>query len=95
MPTPLPQKFAFLKQHRSYCRNDYQSERQVNARKRSLERLADAWSSHNVQDVQELLDLFTDDCIYEHAAISTVNAGREGPARFRGGLLRCRAGLPA
>jgi steroid delta-isomerase-like uncharacterized protein len=49
---------------------------------------AAAWSSHNTE---ELLTLFTDDCVYEDVTFGVVNRGKEELRAFADGVF---AGVP-
>ncbi len=51
---------------------------------KTLEAWAAAWSSH---DVEHLLSLFTDDCVYEDLALGAVNHGKAEVKAWVDGML--------
>ena len=58
------------------------------ARPAILDAWASAWSAH---DLQRVLSLFTDDCIYEDVALGVVNRGKDQLRAFGDAFL---AGVP-
>lgn len=47
---------------------------------RMLDEWAEAWTSH---DIERLVNLFTEDCLYEDVALGAASRGHAGTARVR------------
>jgi steroid delta-isomerase-like uncharacterized protein len=56
----------------------------VNTEEKTLEAWAADWSSH---DMEHLLSLFTDDCIYEDVTFGVVNHGKAELKSFADGIF--------